>query len=105
LLLFLPLEGSTNIYPIKLFEYMAAGIPVVASNFPLWKKIIEKHNCGICVDPNDIEAISQAIQNLINHPDDAVQMGANGRQAVEENYTWPSEEKKLILLYKQIIGS
>jgi len=57
------------------------------------------------VNPNDPEAISQAIRHLINHPDDAVRMGANGRQAVEENYTWPSEEKKLFLLYKQILGS
>jgi glycosyltransferase involved in cell wall biosynthesis len=105
LLLMAPLESCMNLYPIKLFEYMAAGIPVVASNFPLWKGIIEKHNCGICVDPNNIEEISQAIRHLINNPNEAAQMGDNGREAVEKNYIWPSEEEKLVLLYKQILSS
>ena len=37
--------------PVKMFEYMAAGLPVIASNFPLWESIINKYNCGICVNP------------------------------------------------------
>lgn len=104
LLLLHPLESFMNSYPIKLFEYMAAGIPVVASNFPLWQEIIEKHHCGICVDPNDMGEIRNAIQHLLNHPDDAELMGRNGRQAVEKNYSWQSEEKKLILLYNRILS-
>src|SRR5262249_8637864 len=48
--------------PNKLFEYMSVGLPIVASNFQLWKDIVEKNNCGLCVDPTDPNAIAAAIK-------------------------------------------
>jgi len=92
-------------YPVKLFEYMSAGIPVVASNFPLWKEIVEGNQCGICVDPLNPEEIARAIEYLITHPDEAQRMGENGRKAVMEKYNWESESKKLIELYRKILSS
>ena len=62
-------------YPIKLFEYMAAGIPVISSNFPVYKEIVEENNCGICVDPLDIDDICDAINKIRSSS------GATGRQA------------------------
>jgi glycosyltransferase involved in cell wall biosynthesis len=85
--------------PVKMFEYMAAGIPVIASNFPLWQEIFSTSECGICVNPLDPKAIGEAIQYLMDHPDEAEQMGRNGRKAVEEKYNWVIEEKKLLDLY------
>src|SRR5699024_10257135 len=74
--------------PIKMFEYMAAGIPVIASNFPLWKEIVEKNECGICVDPLNHTEILNAMKYIKNNPDIAKQMGRNGRHAVEAKYNW-----------------
>jgi glycosyltransferase involved in cell wall biosynthesis len=88
--------------PVKLFEYMAVGIPVIASNFPLWKEIIEKNNCGICVDPTNPEEIAKAIEYLITHPDEARKMGENGRKAVLEKFNWEEENEKLINIYKSL---
>ena len=48
--------------PVKMFGYMAAGILVIASNFPLWRKIVEGNKCGFCVNPLNYKEISGAIQ-------------------------------------------
>ena len=90
-------------WPVKLFEYMAAGLPVVASNFPLWKEIVEGNRCGITVDPLDPKAIAQAIEYLLTHPEEARQMGENGRRVVEEKYNWDREGAKLLKLYEELL--
>lgn len=85
--------------PVKMFEYMAAGLPVIASNFPLWKNIIEGNRCGICVDPLDPQSVADAIDYLVIHPEEAEQMGRNGQRAVQDQYNWGIEEQKLVDLY------
>jgi len=84
----------------KMFEYMAAGLPVIASNFPLWRDIIEGNGCGIMVDPKSPEEIAKAVEYLIDNPQEAKVMGENGRKAVEEKYSWNPEGEKLLALYK-----
>ncbi len=99
------LQDTPNIYyslPIKMFEYMAAGLPVICSNFPLWKEIIEDNKCGICVDPMNAEMIADSIENLLNSKKELSLMGENGKKAVERSYTWIIEEKKLIALYHKL---
>ena len=97
-----PTLNYIDALPVKMFEYMNAGIPVIASNFPLWSEIVEGNNCGICVDPKNSRAIGDAIQYLIDNPLEAEQMGKNGLQAVRQKYNWTKEEKKLLKIYKDI---
>ena len=85
-----------------MFEYMAAGIPVIASDFPLWREIVLGNQCGLCVDPMDPIAIANAIDYLVQHPAAARQMGENGRRAVLEHYNWSVEEAKLLIYYKNL---
>lgn len=98
-----PLANHMEAQPIKMFEYMAAGLPVIASNFPLWKKIIEENGCGICVDPTSAQEVRRACEKLVNDPQSGQRMGKNGREAVMEKYNWGKEEQKLILFYGQIL--
>jgi glycosyltransferase involved in cell wall biosynthesis len=84
----------------KIFEYMAAGLPVIASDFPLWKTIVEGNNCGLCVNPLNPDEIAGAISFILSNPDRAREMGANGRKAFLEKYNWETEKQKLIDLYK-----
>jgi len=105
MVLFYPEPNHIDAQPNKMFEYMSAGIPVIASNFPLWREIIEGAKCGICVDPLDAEQIAGAIQFIGEHSAEAERMGKNGRKAIEQTFNWDNEEKKLIKVYEQITQS
>jgi len=105
LVTFLPVPNHIDAQPNKMFEYMSAGIPVVGSNYPLWKSIIEGNNCGICVDPEDPQQIANAIDRLVNDKTLAEQMGRNGIKAVNEKYNWSIEETKLFQLYEELLGN
>jgi glycosyltransferase involved in cell wall biosynthesis len=85
--------------PNKLFEYMAAGMPIVASDFPLWRRIVDQERCGVMVDPTDPRAIGEAIGMLLSDRAEAEAMGRRGRQAAERQYSWEVEERKLLALY------
>lgn len=100
-----PLKRHMEGLPVKLFEYMAAGLPVIASNFPLWKQIVEKHNCGICVDPINPEEIAKSIKYLYENPGVREKMGENGGRAILEEYSWEKEEKKLLKIYEKLRGN
>lgn len=98
-----PEPNSLEAEPNKLFEYMFAGLPVIASNFPLWKKIIEGNNCGICVNPLNPKEIAKAVEYLIKCPEEARKMGENGRKAVLTKYNWENERKNLLKVYEQLL--
>ncbi len=90
--------------PIKMFEYMSAGIPVLASDFPLWKEILEKNNCGVLVNPLNPKDIADGINYLLSNDNLMKQMGETGKILVKEKYNWENESRKLVLFYKKIVG-
>jgi glycosyltransferase involved in cell wall biosynthesis len=102
LAVFLPEANHVNSQPNKIFEYMSAGIPVISSNFELWKTIIEKNNCGLCVNPLDPKEIADAINYLVKNKDLAEKMGQNGINIIRDLFNWNFEEKKLIDIYNYL---
>lgn len=90
-------------FGIKVFEYMSMGIPVILSNSAYNKKMVEKLQFGICVDPENAEEIAAAIRYLLDNPEEAKRMGENGRRAIKEELNWGVEEKKLFALYEDIL--
>ena len=88
----------------KFFEYMAAGLPVVCSNFPTWRALVEGRGAGITVDPADWDAIIGAIRHLHENPDKAIGMGLAGRRAVQEQFNWQSQADNLVDLYARVLG-
>ena len=99
-----PLPNYKLALAVKMFEYMGAGIPIIASNFELWKDIVETNKCGMIVDPENATEIAEAIQYLLQHPSIAEEMGKNGKAAVQEIYNWKTQEEKLIGLYEQLLA-
>jgi glycosyltransferase involved in cell wall biosynthesis len=103
LMCFHPEPNHVEAQPNKLFEYMSAGIPVVASDFAYWRNIVDSVECGLLVDPLDPAAIAAAVKWLLEHPEEAARMGERGREAVRNRFTWTTEAQSLLTLYQYVI--
>ena len=98
---FLPMPNHINSQPNKMFEYMSASLPVICSNFPLWHSIIEKNDCGKCVDPISVNELSICINQFLKD-DSLSQLGENARKKVVSSYSWEAEEKKINNIYNNL---
>ena len=103
-LLYRPTPNNERALPTKLFEYMASGIPVLASNLSAISEVIIKNRCGIVVDPDNIDEVTMGLKKLISDRIYAKKLGRNGRTAVEKGYNFESEFPKLMHLYKKILS-
>ncbi|HEX2013216.1 MAG TPA: glycosyltransferase family 4 protein [Roseateles sp.] len=101
----LPLPSYQDALPIKMFEYMSAELPVLASDFPLWRDIVERAGCGVCVDPTDVECMARAASALLADPARCAQLGRQGRAAVDREFNWPRQEQALLAGYEQLLGN
>lgn len=102
---YLPYANNTSCLPNKLFDYMLVGLPVIASNFPLYREVVEPHRCGLIVDPARPEEIAEAMTHLIEHPVEARTMGQNGRRAVAQRYNWRRESEALLRIYETVLNA
>lgn len=85
----------------KIFEAMENGIPLIATNFKLWKPIVEDGNCGVCVDPSDEKLIEESIRKAISFKEEKYnKMRLNCKKTVMDVYNWEKAKKELIDLYK-----
>lgn len=99
-----PMPSYLDALPIKMFEYMSAALPVIASDFPLWRGIVEGSGAGLVVDPRDPAAIAAAIGSLVDDEPRIAAFGHAGRAAVLARYHWGASEVKLLALYERLLG-
>lgn len=102
LVLMHPLPGYDVSWPVKLFEYMAAGLPIVASDFATWRARFAEVGGIRFVDPRDPDAAAAAIDGLLADPEAARAQGEAGRAAVRARYSWEREREKLLHLYAKL---
>lgn len=102
LVIFHEAPNHVNGQPNKLFEYMSVGLPVIASDFPLWREFVAGAECGLLVDPRDPRAIREAMDWIVENPEEAEAMGRRGQRAVESRLNWKHEAERLISLYRRI---
>lgn len=99
-----PEPNYLDSFPVKLFEYMAAGLPVVTSEFPFWRQFVLDTGAGMMVDPLNPKAISEAMTQLLGDPEAACRMGEAGEKAVRARFNWGTEAEKLVALYRRLLG-
>ncbi len=97
-----PMKNSIESYPTKLFEYMAIGLPIITSNFPLYKSVFEQNKCGVGVDPFSPKEIANAIEIIHNDVEKSEQMAKSGKIAVEKYYNWETEKSTLLEVYREL---
>ncbi|MBP2312734.1 glycosyltransferase family 4 protein [Azospirillum soli] len=102
LVLYYPTRNYAEAQPVKLFEYMATGIPIIVTDLPYLRSVVDEHRCGLVVPPRDPAAIASAIEWMFDHPEEAAEMGRRGQEAVRSLYNWGHEERELIRLYDRI---
>ncbi|MFO7627503.1 MAG: glycosyltransferase family 4 protein [Candidatus Fermentibacteraceae bacterium] len=88
--------------PNKLYEYMMAGIPVIASDLPEMKAVIEGTRCGLLVDPSSPPEIARAVAHLASRPEERRAMGERGLKAAQSEYNWKEQERILLNSYRGI---
>lgn len=88
--------------PNKLFQYMAAGIPLVTSDMPHLREVIGSSGAGLLVDSRDHEAIARAMTRILEDPQTSAEMGRRGRNAVEERYNWEVAARELTAIYARV---
>ncbi|MGH0590362.1 glycosyltransferase family 4 protein [Bacillus mycoides] len=103
LCLLLPHPNYLHSLATKIYEYMAAGLPSIVSDFPDWRALILETNSGITANPYDISEIADVAEKIMNNPLLYIKLGESGRDAFEQQYNWDSEARKLEQLYKQLL--
>jgi glycosyltransferase involved in cell wall biosynthesis len=92
----------TSFIPIKLFEYMAFGLPVIFSNHGPSATIIEECDCGVVIDYKNVQDIARAMATILADTGLYEKLSSNGKKAVESNYNWVKGKEKLFNLYKEL---
>lgn len=100
-----PIQTFVDCMPVKIFEYMGAGLPVIASDFPLWREMLSGIDCALFVDPLDPRQIARAIEYLLTNPEQAEEMGRRGQAAVAKQFNWDTQARKLVNLYSTLASS
>jgi glycosyltransferase involved in cell wall biosynthesis len=103
LALLLPEPNFTKSLPTKVFEYMALGLPVLVSDFPLWKQMVMKHDVGLVVDPMDVPSAARMVVDMITNKKLYIRLANNAQQAFRL-YSWETESLALCNFIKKLLG-
>jgi glycosyltransferase involved in cell wall biosynthesis len=99
-----PIPNYRDAYPVKLFEYMAAGLPVIATDVPRWRELLEAHDCGLCFEAGSPRRLGEAIAALLADDERARGMSERARRAAEQHYSWESQAAALLGLYAELLA-
>jgi glycosyltransferase involved in cell wall biosynthesis len=102
--LFDPEPNYLTCYPTKMFEYMAAAVPVIASDIPFWRTLVDDERSGVTVNPKRPEMVAECVRRILDDRDWATELGNNGRAAVLSKYNWAAEEVKLLRFYSRLLS-
>ena len=94
-------RGETS--PVKVFDYLACGRPVVASAIPSVTALFSRANGVVLVQPDQIDVLAEAVLDLLARPDEACRLGREGRAFVEQRFGWDAIIRALRDLIRPVI--
>ncbi len=97
-----PVEKYRRNIPIKLFECMTCGLPVLAADLPSIRPYVEESEAGLLYDSTGPEALAEAVVRMLSDKDGLLRMGENGRRAVQEKWNWDKMEARLFEAYDEL---
>ena len=98
-------SGGGTGTPLKLFEYMAAGKAIVATNLNEAAEVIQNGQNGLLVEAGDVNGFADAMLTLINDPMERDRLGQNARQQAVEQYSWEEYTRRLEEIYLDVLGN
>ncbi|MFA7024255.1 MAG: glycosyltransferase [Candidatus Cloacimonadaceae bacterium] len=87
----------------KMFEYMAAALPILVSDLPANRKLLDKAVAGLYIDSSDVSLIQDVLNKLLSEPEKLAQMGAEGKRLVTQELSWESEKARYLKLYEELL--
>ena len=100
---FKPIANHVNSLPTKLFEYASAGLPTLGTDMKLWQSVIQDGGLGFVVDVTDPKAVAERYMWMTDHPDECQKIGEHAKHAVETEFNWDVESKRILELYDRIL--
>lgn len=98
-------HNHVHALPHKMFDYMVAGVPVVAPEFAVEvSRILRDADCGLLVDSSSPESIREALEFLAKNPEERARLGENGRNAIRTSFNWEHEARNLEQMYKDFVA-
>jgi len=98
-------RAATGLSPIKVFETLACGVPVIVSDFPGQAELVREWNCGVVFPSGDASALARAVATLNSCPAIRAQMGQRGRQAIEREHSWAKRARDTSAVLESVVGS
>lgn len=81
-------SSAGGVAPIKLFEKLACGVPVIATNLPPQRDIVRENDCGLVIEVDDSAALARAVAKLASSPEEAAAMGRRGAAFIRQGHSW-----------------
>lgn len=100
-----PIPMYATVYPNKVFDYMAAGRPILLAIDGVIRQVVEEADCGIFIPPGDPQALADAIREMYNHPEHARSQGQRGREYVEKNFDRAKLAEKLLQILERMVST
>jgi glycosyltransferase involved in cell wall biosynthesis len=96
-------SDHTGLYPIKLFEILACGIPAIVSDYPGQAHLVRSENCGLVIAPGDPKILAEAVAKLAADPVERQAMGARGHKIIAANHSWERRSQQTAQFIEQTI--
>lgn len=98
-------RAMTGLSPLKVYETLACGVPVIVSDIPGQADLVKDGRCGIVIPPGNPRALAEAVTYLYHHPEERVAMGKRGRKLVEREHSWQKRAEETATVLRMVMSN